>query len=369
MRTSGIAAIVTLAAVVGACGGEQPPPAQPPPPPPPVAMSAPAAPAPPPPPAPPKPSLAELIPRTLSGINDAFNAHDSKKLADYFSEDCTAIDFGVPEAHGRADVARSVQMLFDSFGDAKSMATRTWVKGNVAISEFVWAGTMTGDLMMLKASHNPVGELRLHVMWFTDDGLVREEHEYGDQAGLTAQIMGKKGAPPVPMVPTNAADVHLAKNTADEDKLAEWAKGVGVAFDKDDPTGAVSLLADDADYWLNISGRPATRGKKDLTADLTRWFKAFPDQKWVSTNVWGIDGFAIVEHTVSGTQKAALGQLPASNRPVKDWHWLDIYQPNSDGKIKHGWGYANLLEMMMQTGGFKLGEERDDASRRRASQP
>lgn len=366
MRTIVIAAIMTLAPTLGACGSEQPPPAQSPPPPPPVAMSASAAPAsvpgPPSPPAPPKPSLAELIPRTLSGISDAFNAHDSKKLAEYFTEDCVAVDYGVPEAHGRADVANSMQMVFDGFSDAKSVPTRTWIKGNVAISEFVWTGTMTGDLMMLKASHKPVGELRLHIMWFTDDGLVKEEHEYGDQAGLTAQIMGKKGAPPIPVLPTNGPDVHIANNSADEEKLAEWAKSVHDAFDKDDASSAASLLADDADYWLNISGKPATRGKKDLTADLTRWFKAFPDQKWVSTNAWGIDGFVIVEHTVSGTHKAAMGSLPASNKPVKDWHWVDIYQPNADGKIKHGWGYANLLEMMIQTGSFKLGANPQDSS-------
>lgn len=375
MRTIiiGIATVMTLAAVLGACGGEQPP-AQPPPPPPPVAMSASAAPAaapaPPPPPAPAKASLAELIPRALSGINDAFNAHDSKKLADYFTQDCVAVDFGVPEAHGRDDIARSMQMVFDGFGDAKSVPTRTWIKGNVAISEFVWSGTMTGDLMMLKASHKPVGELRLHIMWFTDDGLVKEEHEYGDQAGLTAQIMGKKGAPPVPTLPTNGPDVHVGTNSADEDKLVVWAKTVDDAFDKDQPSGAAALLSEDADYWLNISGKPATKGKKDLTADLTRWFKAFPDQKWASTHAWGIDGFVIVEHALSGTQKAAMGQLPASNKPVKDWHWVDIYQLDADGKIKHGWGYANLLEMMMQTGGFKLGAGEHDLPRSRvASQP
>jgi ketosteroid isomerase-like protein len=360
MRKTCFAAIVTVVPALGACAGEQPP-AQPPPAPPPAAATASAAPelapSPTPPPAP-KPSLAELIPRTLNGIGEAFNAHDSKKLASYFTEDCTAVNYGVPEAHGRGDIASSTQIVFDSFGDAKNAALRVWIKGNVAISELAWAGTMTGDLMMLKASHKPVGELRLHIMWFNDDGLVKAEHEYGDQAGLMAQIMGGKGAPPVPVLPTNGPDVHVAKDTPEEDKLADWAKSIDASFDKGDASAAAAQVADDAEWWMDIAAKPATKGKKALAQELGRWFKAFPDQKWATENAWGIDGFAIIEHTVSGTQKGPLGALTASNKPVKDWHWVDIVQPSADGKIERGWGYANLLELMEQTGALKLGGER-----------
>lgn len=358
MRAMRFAAIVTIVPALGACGGAQPSPQPPPAPPPPIAAtaSAPAEPAPSPtPPPPPRPSLPELIARTLSGISDAFNAHDSKKLATYFTEDCVAVDYGIPEAHGRGDVSSSTQMVFDSFGDAKSAPIRTWIKGNVAISEFAWAATMTGNLMMLKASHKPVGELRLHIMWFNDDGLVKEEHEYGDQAGLMAQIMGRKGAPPVPVLPTNGPDVHVAKNTPEEDKLADWAKSIDAAFDKDDAGAVAAQLADDAEFWQAILGKPAAKGKKELSLELARWFKAFPDQKWAPGNAWGIDGFAIVEHAVSATQKGPIGALAASGKPVKDWHWVDIYQPSADGKIQRAWGYANLLEMMQQTGALKLG--------------
>jgi hypothetical protein len=115
----------------------------------------------------------------------------------------------------------------------------------------------------------------------------------------------------------------------------------------------IATVADDAEYWLNISGAQATKGKKDLAKDLTNWFKAFPDQKWTPTNAWGIDGFAIVEHTVSGTQKGPMGPLPPSNKQVTNWHWVDIIQPTADGKMQRGWGFANLAEMMLQTGALK----------------
>jgi hypothetical protein len=112
---------------------------------------------------------------------------------------------------------------------------------------------------------------------------------------------------------------------------------------------------------MNFGG-PAEKGKKAMTTGLTGWFKAFPDQKWTPSNAWGIDGFAILEHTMSGTQKGALGPLPASGKPVSNWHFVDILQPTADGKLQHGWGYGNLLEMMAQTGALKPAGEKPAAA-------
>ena len=90
-----------------------------------------------------------------------------------------------------------------------------------------------------------------------------------------------------------------------------------------------------------------------LFRSLDGFFKAFPDQKWTTVNAWGIDGFAIIEHTVSGTNKGAMGKLPASGKPVT-WHWLDIYQPTPDSHVQHDWAYANMLEFLKQTGQLKM---------------
>jgi hypothetical protein len=140
-------------------------------------------------------------------------------------------------------------------------------------------------------------------------------------------------------------------------------------FSKDDVKAAVASNADDADYWVNVSGGPATKGKKDIAKDLGDFFKAFPDQKWTTVNAWGIDGFAIIEHTMTGTQKGALGPLRASNKEVKDWHWIDVVQPSADGKVQHGWGYANLVEMMQQTGALKPPSDKGPAPAAPAAAP
>jgi ketosteroid isomerase-like protein len=358
-----LAAVACLAALVGACGGEAPPP-QPPPAPPPVVATASAAPAPvdTPPPPPAKPSLTQLIPQTTKGITEAFNAHDAKKVASFYAPDAVIASYGAPDAHGPDDIAKAMDLfVFATFADAKEAPMRAWSKDNVVVVEMAWSGTMTGDFMGMKASKKPVGQLRVGVLWFNDDGLVKEQHEYGDDAGLMAQMAGKKGAPAVPVLPTNMPEMHLAKGTPDEDKLVDFAKAMDPLFSKDDVKAAVASNADDADYWVNVSGGPATKGKKDISKDLGDFFKAFPDQKWTTVNAWGIDGFGIIEHTMTGTQKGALGPLRASNKEVKDWHWIDIVQPSADGKVQHGWGYANLLEMMQQTGALKQPSDKGPA--------
>jgi ketosteroid isomerase-like protein len=315
-------------------------------------VTATAEPPPPPPPAP-KPTLAELIPQTLKGIEDAFNAHDAKKLAGYHTQDCEVVEYGDPmPAHGRDDIEKRLQGMFDGIPDAKTAATRVWIKGNVAIQELVWAGTMSSDLMGMKATKKPVGGYRIHVAWFSDDGLVKEVHQYADGGALMAQMQGKPNAPPVPAIPTNPPEVHVSKGSPDEDKLVDWLKSVDDTFDKDDVKAAIAIHADDCEVWMGPGGRPSMKGKKEVTKALTDWFKTFPDQKWSNANAWGIDGFTIAEKTMSGTQKGKLGPLPASNKPVS-WHWLEILQPNSDGKVEHAWLFANVVEVMAETGALK----------------
>jgi predicted ester cyclase len=353
MRSHLLAVLVTATSLVlSACGGEAPPPQPPPPPPPPpadtVTTAAPVDTTPPPPPA--KPALSELIHESLKTMHEAFNAHDAAKMASVVTDDVADFDYGSGEIHSKGEFQAGMAQLFSAFGDVKYATNRLWKKGNVVITEITWAGTMTGDLMGIKATQKPVGQMRLHVYWFNDDGLVKEVHEYADDAGLFAQIQGKKGAPPVPVIPTNPPEMHIAGGNPEQDKLGDWAKKTDDPFNTDDYKAAAAEMADDADYWLAVEGGPAVKGKPALTKDLQGFFRAFPDQKWAQTNAWGIDGFGIVEHTMTGTFKGPLGPLHPTGKKVTAWHNIDIMQPTADGKIQHGWGYSNMMEMMAQAG-------------------
>jgi predicted ester cyclase len=299
----------------------------------------------------------------MKGLGEAFNAHDAAKMATFVTDDLSSYDYGNGELHSKGEFQNAMSQLFQWFPDTKSAPTRVWVKGNVVVAEMVWTATMTSDVMGLKATNKPVGQLRAHVYFFNEDGLVKEIHEYADSAGLTAQMTGQKTAPPVPVMPTNPPELHIAGGHPDNEKLDDWARTLDEAFNKDEPKAVQALTMEDADFWVNFGG-PAMKGRKEMEAGLTAWFKAFPDQKWTSSpsSAWGYEGWAIIEHAVSGTQKGAIGPLRATGKPVQNWHWLDILQPSADGKLQHGWGYANLFEMMGQTGALKKPGEKPAAT-------
>ncbi|MGH7440106.1 MAG: ester cyclase [Polyangiaceae bacterium] len=318
------------------------------------------------------PSPSEVASRTIDSLRDAFNAHDADKVAEQYTPDCVVETYTGPALHGRSEVADDARRTFAGFGDAKTAPLRGWVKDHVVVSEVAWTGTQSGEYLGIKPGGKPVGLVALRVLHLTDDGHVAEAHEYADAAGLVAQMAGKRWAPPPPILPVNDLALHVAKDSPDEDKLAAWAKGLDDVYATENAKNVAATVSDGADYWTNFGG-PAVKGKRAIEKSLTAWFKAFPDQKWESKEAWGVDGFAIVEHTMTGTQKGALpvgagamadGLVPyaayaahaahrASNKPVTGWRRVDILQPAAEGTVLHGWGFTNVMEMLQQTGAIK----------------
>jgi hypothetical protein len=223
------------------------------------------------------------------------------------------------------------------------------MKGNVAVVEIAWTGTMTGDGPTMKATNKSVSQKRARVYVFNDDGLVKEERIYSDTVGMRAQMRGDKNAPALEPLPTGAPEVHFGKGTPDEDKLVDWAKKIDDTFSTDDLKLASALLADDLQY--DAVGLPPAHGKKAFAAGLQGFFKAIPDAKWTPTTVLGIDGFVVIEHVLTGTPKHPVGRLTKVNgKPITGQHYLEIWQPSADGKLAHGWEYENPVEAMQQMG-------------------
>jgi len=360
-------AILTFATLaLAACGGETPPP-QPPPPPAPaplpaIASAAPPAVETPPPPAPPKPALSEVIPQVLKRYHEAWNAHDAAKMGTFMTDDVVAYAYGLHDHSGKGDFTSSIAKGWQTFPDAKTGTSRVFVKGNVAVVELAWTGTMTGEMGETKPTNRPVGQRRVHVYFFTDDGLVKEVHQYFDAAGLRAQMKGEKNAPPLVPLPTGDPEVHVAKGAPDEDKLVGWAKQFDEALSTDDAKKATALLADDVEY--DPLDAPALKGKKANAKALESFFKAFPDQKWTPTNVWGVDGFVVVEHVFTGTPKLPFGRFTkVTGKPVTGEHVLEIWQPNAEGKLLHAWSYSNPTEALKQVGAVEKTPETPAAGR------
>jgi hypothetical protein len=342
MRMKSLATLVVLASAFAACGGEEPPPPQPPPPPPvaPPPPPAPTAEAPPAPP--PKPSIAELVPVSMKNVTDAFNAHDAQKFAANWTADAVDTEYGMPDMHGRDEIAKSVQGLFDMSSDVKGGAASVWSKGNVVVVDWVAAGTMTGDFMGTKASKKPFGGHRLVIGSLNDDGLMTQTHVYTDVPGMMAQLKGAKDAPPVPSVPA-MAEMHPAKNSPEEDKLVDWFKATNDTFNKDDAKALSATMAPEADLTVLFMGGKVIKAGKELDKFHGDLFRAIPKAQWSISNAWGIDGFVLAERTMTGTLKGRLGPLPATNKDVT-LHLGEVLVPTADGKISHAWAFANMAE-------------------------
>ncbi|MDB4937115.1 MAG: hypothetical protein JWP87_4087 [Labilithrix sp.] len=342
--------LAALSAGVGACGGDEAKPQ-------PVTPANPVVTTTPPPPvteAPkeepkPAPTMAELQKKTSEGMGMALNAHDAKKVASFYTENAVVKMAGMPDVTGRDAIAADWQKRFDASSDAKSMASRVFVKGDVVIVEWAWAGKQTGEMMGVKATEKPIGAAGAEVMWFSPDGLVKEQHTYVDMGTVMAQIgVSKMKARPVPTLPSGAPTVVVSTNTPEETKNVEAAAKMWAAFEKKSEADFLGATTDDI-TWDDMTQPETMKGKaagKKFFAEMT---KAFPDLKTTTANSWGVGDFVIAEGAMSGTHKGALMGIQPTKKQV-NMHGLDIIQFNKDGKVIKGTSYGNGVEMMMQLG-------------------
>lgn len=343
----GVLAVGFLAIALGACGGDEAKPQ-------PVVPATPVAPTPPPVVEAPKeepkpaPTMGELQKQTSAGLAMAMSAHDAKKTASFYTENAVIKMAGMPDVTGREAIAAMWQKNWDMASNAKAGANRVFVKGDVVVVEFAWAGTHSGDMGAIKATEKPIGAQGVDIMWFAVDGLIKEQHTYMDMGTIMSQIgASKQKGRPVPTVPTTMPTAAVATGSAEETKNVDAATKMFAAFEKksaDDFMGGASddITWDDMTQPETMKGKAA--GKKYFAAMTT----AFPDVKSTTTNAWGVGDVVIAEGTLSGTQKGAFFGIPATKKPIS-LHAVDIMQ-FKDGKIVAGRSYGNGAEMAMQLG-------------------
>jgi steroid delta-isomerase-like uncharacterized protein len=294
------------------------------------------------------PSLAELQRKTSEGLNQALNAHDAKKVASFYTENAVVKMAGAPEMMGRDAIAADWQKRFDATPTAKSMASRVFVKGDVVVVEWTWAGTHSGEMMGVKATEKPVGAMGADVMWFSPDGLIKEQHVYMDMGTIMSQIgVSKAKGRPVPALPTGAPAIVVSTNSADETKNVDAATKMFGAFEKKSDADFMGGASDDI-TWDDMTQPETMKGKAAGKKYFAAMTTAFPDVKATTQNAWGVGDFVIAEGTLSGTHKAAFYGIQPTKKQIS-LHGLDIIQ-FKDGKIVSGRSYGNGAEMMMQLG-------------------
>ena len=343
---------LVLGLLVAACGGgeaEAPPP-QAPPPPPVVAPPPPEPVAVTPPPAPPKPSMAELQTASLKAYQEAFA--DPKKVTALYADDASLWIAGMPEMKGKDAILQSEQANKDPQTNMKIGFGRSWTKGDMVVVEWVVNGTQAKEWNGIPATEKPWGVQGASILWFNQDGLITKDHRYFDIGTIMSQLgASKMKARPIPAIPS-AIEAHVAKGDANEDKEVAWLKSVDTTFEKHDVKGFLEGVTDDTQYDDYTMPAPM-KGKAPAKGFFEAFTKAFPDIKTDVTNAFAVEDYAIQEYAMNGTQKAALTMgpgmtIPATKKPI-NYHALDIMQVK-DGKLVHGWTYANGVEFATQLG-------------------
>lgn len=335
---------------LAACGGEEPAP---------VAPQPPVAPAPPPPtveppPAPPpapKLSLAEMQKQGLGTALAGLNGHDPKMFASVYADDAVINVAGLNEVNGREAITRNMAEWFDVFSKAKLGFSRVWVKGDTMVLEWVINGTHHGELFGVKGTEQPIGHYGLSVVSFTPDGKVARENRYGELGTVMTQVgaAGAKAKPrPIPEVPS-APETIVAKG--DEDKNVEVAKAALTALENKKEADFTNVLTDDVEQD-GVFHLETSKGKDGAKKFFKSFTTAFPDAKFEVTKALAIGDYAIVETTLKGTHKGALGSIQPTKKPIAV-HLVDVFKIK-DGKVARAWTYQNSLEMQQQLGLFNV---------------
>ncbi len=333
----GALCVVSLAACA-----EQQVVAPPPPPPPPVAV---VAPPPEPPPPPPKPSLAELQKATLMTVLTALNAHDAAKAASIYADDALVRVAGMNDIEGRAAAEANAQEMFDAFTNLKIAPHRVWTFGDLVVTEWVLNGNYSGSLLGMKGKDQPIGHAGLSLMWFDDEGRVKEEHRYADIGTVLKQVSGKAPLPPIPEMPSAPQSFAPAADAATN---VDVVRSVYGAIENKNEKDLLARLTDD----VTLDGPfGKINGKAEAKKFLASFSRSFPDARVTLTNAWGTADGAIAEYVITGTQKGSILGLAPTNRAVAV-HAADVMKI-ADGKVSSSTTYSNGLELLGELGALK----------------
>ena len=303
-----------------------------------------------PPPPPPKPAPAEAIAKTMKSVGDAWNKHDAAAIAAMYEPTGKLVIPGEPVWSGKDGITAEAKQTFTAYPDFKLAITRSFTKGNVVALEWVITGKNDGPAMGQKATGRSMGVNGASVLTFDDDGLIKDDHRYVDIPTIMSQLDPKAKAGSfraVATLPTGATEDKTSKGTPDEQKVMDAAKPFYAAFEGNKPNDFAATVTDDSvgdDY-----GSPASvKGAKAFGAMASTYWKTFPDIAQTKPVQFVAGDTLVVEGTMTGTQKGALGPIKATNKPIS-LRFVDITRWK-DGKVVRFATYADSAELLVEVG-------------------
>jgi ketosteroid isomerase-like protein len=292
-----------------------------------------------------KRTLIDLQKQAVAAARAAMNTHDAKKYSELFAPDATVDEYGLGEAKGRKAIAGGIQGAFDGFSDYKIGASKIFVKNEVLVQEWVITGTNNGEFNGAKPTDKPVGVRGASVLTFTPEGLIKTEHRYFDTSTVLSQLgLMKEPARPVAALPKGEPEWHIAKGTAEEDKLVEVAKALNGAFEKKSEADFLGALCDNP-AWSDFAAPQDLIGQASAKQVFRMFTNAFPDAKRTYHSLFAADDTVISEWSFTATHAGRFGLLKPTKKSIA-LHVVDIMRVK-DGKVQSGSSYSNSFELLV----------------------
>jgi predicted ester cyclase len=305
-----------------------------------------------PPPAP-KAAPEELAQKAVKTLVDAWNAHDTAKIAAAYEPTGKLVISGMPQVAGHDALVTQAKDTFGSYSDFKVALTRELVHGNTIAAEWVITGKNDGPSAAGPATGRQMGVAGISVSTIDDDGLIREEHRYVDSPTIMSQLDPKAKAGtfrPVMALPAVPPEIIVSKATPNEAKALDVTKTAYTAFEGQKQADLLALVTDAStidDYTM-----PATEtGTKGVKEYVTGFWTAFPDATQTKPLQFAAGDYTVNEGVFTGTQKGAMGPIKPTNK-TGTMHFVDVIQVK-DGKVAHMDSFANSAELLVSLGVMK----------------
>lgn len=285
----------------------------------------------------------------------------SSQKFDDFKAKCLAAGYKVHAADypGTQDADTALGMMkgqFAGFPDMKLAPQIVAINGRNIFAVSLMTGTNSAPLKTpmgeQPATNKKIGMLMFHRILVDDENKALEEWAYTDPMTLGGQL----GMLPKEAGPTRAAldkgldgapIIAVATDDAKEKANVEAATKSNAAFQSRKAADYLAFHADDA-FESDQAGSADAKGKKEIQAGAEIFWKAFPDLKIETPNVFGAGDYVIVLGTFAGTHDGPLGPIKPTKKKVTG-EYAEVIEMK-DAKIAKLWRFRNGMAMAQQLG-------------------
>ena len=294
--------------------------------------------------------------QVVEGCWKAASAGDAKALQGCYasSVDFTVLDFlGLDKVTGAGEVLKLYDAWRKAFPDINYEPQLILVDGRKVTSIVHAKGTHKGDLMGMAATNKNLSILLAQVAEFDEQGKIKVERRYIDQATFLSQlgVMEGQGVPtsefPFPM------KVKIDKPTPADVKQRNMkviTDGVDHLNNKDAKKLAESFAVN-AKFRYVPEARPL-RGRAGVEKRFVEYFGMNKTVVTKQREAWVAGDWGMIETVAEGETTRKFRKATGSKKGKWKVAYLEIFEFNNEGLIQNEWVFVNGLKFAADIGMF-----------------